>query len=857
MAKRLSSIFGISKDKESGAQHTYPAQSSSLSATPAASPVSKLHKQHRPSTPDFAYNPPVLQPPPTFHETVAGITSRPTSRPQSRDGRLSHDASDSDSVRSRPQTPVLLLPPTASHPSPLYTTSPVQNAKLAKKKSSIPTKSEKHQFDQGPNGHSSENKAWIAGLKEHIPYNLTDLLEGRVSPDLWDASGDVLVHLFPEATGRGPTFRVRSELFKDSIRLNYLYHPTPDVRHLSLASDGNFGPPPHNDHAYSSQHLREVPQNVYLPLDFEGDVSSPNIVLRGDDYELLVLYRNVFAFLAGGALVSTPSQVSLYSVFMGIATVLRKFQFGDTDGSTLGEVASNSFTKYCEELRLADVRASREKTIEALVLGESMKCWALYNEGFVHAAGRLQEIKSIRSPKFAKISPVTINRLERAALDVEGRLAQLRSKLEDFEFPSMFAGIANSQTATEAKLVRFKAWREAFVDMRKFTLTQYKRRYGSWPPKASSKKNNFEESGLNRLVVQEMYHDFCDLYDMLANPREMTTRKIDMVAGIDQEHVGVTETIQHALRVVLSEYDRATPPVMPPIPFDTPLIPTLDSSFKGATVLASTSGRVKLRPNELNDLLLGSYNREYIKPSVFVQEFMAYERKLGAGATLDQVVDYRCGQWLFLYAVLQALPMTAVDARGVQFTEGVEYFLFAAPRGGKPWMREDTTTSRMWFNVKSAGQTLSLPSDVLDHQPEGVYRRSHCWLIANQWIDEHGLLPELTLASTHGSDGSSQLARPDSVHYSPQVHAPPSTATPPHLTPSASPLVRPVTPGSNRQSLMAKSSSYASLSNIEQVAAPVRTTRPSSTYNPAITFDSILGEAATVSGKAKKKKQAK
>src|SRR5208282_3945671 len=109
-------------------------------------------------------------------------------------------------------------------------------------------------------------------------------------------------------------------------------------------------------------------------------------------------------------------------------------------------------------LRLADVRSSREKTIEAIVLGEHMRSWPLYNEGFVHAAGRLDDIKSIKSPTFAKISAVTISRLERATIDIQARLLAMATRLEDFDFPSMFAGIANSQTSTESKLVHFKEW---------------------------------------------------------------------------------------------------------------------------------------------------------------------------------------------------------------------------------------------------------------------------------------------------------------------------------------------------------------------------------------------------------------
>ena len=76
----------------------------------------------------------------------------------------------------------------------------------------------------------------------------------------------------------------------------------------------------------------------------------------------------------------------------------------------------------------------------------------------------------------------------------------------------------------------------------------------------------------------------------------------------------------------------------------------------------SFHGKMRRRPSGLGFRRSGRFDR--------VQEFMAYERRLAAGATLEQIIDNRCGQWLFIYVVLQSLPMTAVDARDLSFTEG-------------------------------------------------------------------------------------------------------------------------------------------------------------------------------------------
>lgn len=587
--------------------------------------------------------------------------------------------------------------------------------------------------------------------------------------------------------------------------------------------------------------------HINLPLEFDTDMTSPESIPKGDDLELLVLYRNFFAFLQGGALVATPRQTNLYAIFMGISSILKRFRFTNADGSTWGDIPSQSFARYCQELRLADVRASREKTIEGLVMGEQMRFWPLYNEGFVHAAGRLEDIKRIKS-KFRQISPITINRLERSYLDIEQRLLVIRSKLEDFDFPSMFSGVANSQTATEAKLVRFKAWKLAFADFRKFTMGYYRRKYGAWPPKAKSKKNNFEESGLNRRLLQEVYQDFTDLYDMLADRHNLTSRTSDM-APIDEnvKSDDNNESLQHALRRVESEYDRATPPVLPPIPFDVPIIPGFKNSFNREHALASKSAAAmkRLKDNEVNELLLGSYNRENISTNVFIQEFFGYERKLNQGKVMDEIVDNRCGQWLFMYAVLQSLPMMVVDARDIQYSDGVEYFLCMAPRGGRPWMKEDTSQSRSWYNVSSGGGVVSLPADFIDYNVEGVYRRSHCWSIATKWAEDMGV------ALADSNPVLAGLEPPPSI---PGFAGSGRSSFSNLSSPAGSPMLRPqsATDG-NRLSTFSTNSSVNL--GLEATNAPPERQRPASIFNPTITFDQILAGAGDDDKKKKKGKK--
>ncbi|OQV10793.1 hypothetical protein CLAIMM_14735 [Cladophialophora immunda] len=887
MAKRLSSLFSLSRDSADKVDPDIPPTMESATATsPHIPPQStghaishKLHKHRMTSSSEIDLNAslPPLAPPPLLSDAGAvpppsSHQSAPDSLSGSRNSSPHSLARSRDASRSRPQTPNLLIPPgTAGTPGQSATP---PSAKIAKKKSWLHGKSDKHKFDNGQGAHN----AWIAGLREHVAYDLTPLLTGERVPDLWSDYGDTVIYLYPPSSGKGPCFRIDSALLVDSRSLVDLRMQSPtspvdrnsDVPQMQAAfsemsmTPRQIRPPSQESSVYRPTNF-SVPnivtsisqeKHLYLPLGFEADVSQPGSELHGDDLELVVLYRNFFAFLAGGALVATPRQVTLFSIFMGISSILKRFSFSNADGSTWGDVPYNSFSRYCDELRLADVRSSREKTIEAIVLGEHLKSWPLYNEGFCHAVGRLADIKSIKSPKYEKMSPVTINRLERAQIDMEQRLLMVKGKLEDFDFPSMFAGIANSQTSTEAKLIRFKEWKAAFLDFRRFTMAYLRRRYGAWPPKASSKKNNFEESGLNRILLQELYKDFTNLYDILVDRSAITTRTVDMPPMADDaETDDQNETIQHALRRVESEYDRATPPVIPPLPFDTPLIPQFSNSFNRRHVVISDKSAAqskKLRENEINEVLLGAYNRESIVASTFIQDFFGYERQLGRGKTLDQVVDARCGQWLFMYAVLQALPMTVVDARDLKHTGGVEYFLCVAPRGGRPWMKEDQSTSRAWYNVASGGGYVSLPADLIDHSVEGIYRRSHCWTAATRWLEDSPR--EGTMEIPKRVDGDGLQPRPASA-YSPYA----SPAQSPYVSPIHSPLLRPTSPsGSGEFRNISRDRSSVNL-GLEAMDAPPSyrgNSRPPSTLNPNITFDAILGPSdEPAKGKGKKGKK--
>lgn len=472
--------------------------------------------------------------------------------------------------------------------------------------------------------------------------------------------------------------------------------------------------------------------NLYFPIS--ATVADPD--LSSHDLQALVDARNLFAFLTGQVLVATRVCPTVFQIFLAIAALLKKFEFSNYGGSTYGEAAAASFMFYVDNLKLADVRDSREKTVEALILGERMRCASLYYEAYTHAVGKYSALKSMNTPLFNQISSITLQRLERSYYDLSQRQAAAAFRVSNFEIPSLFAGIAASTSSAESKFVRFKQWKSEYISLRKEVISYYKDLYGQWPPKAS-KKNSFVEGGLNRLVLKGLYADLCDLYDLLVDREMVTTR--GMNASEDRDTSALDPTAA-ALRKLLAEFDRSYPPVLPPIPFDVPLVPTMATIDPKYPSLGPKNKHKhasrKLKPNERLLILMKSYNMGAnvgpIQP--FIQKYKEFEEKESAGRTCLELTDMRYGHWIFIYSALQSLPMLAVDAPDLQYTDGVGYFLCQPAIGNLPWMEEGEAVRREWYGVAQSGGVVSLPSDIINHGVEGVYRRSHCWTIAERWL---------------------------------------------------------------------------------------------------------------------------
>jgi len=727
--------------------------------------------------------------------------------------------------------------------------------------------------------------AWIAGHPQRLSYDVDELVGARPMQELWDANdGNCFVYLYPRNSGKGPSFKIDSVVFASSPMLTKLafgevYSQTGvvaedrrnmplDARVPRLALNDPATPPlspkqrgidnassasSHDSRGAYSAFSEPQEAHLYLPIKLSSDSTArtpatPQTDGHGamEDLQTLVDYRNFFAFLCGQSLIATERRSTFFHIFSTIAGILKSFQFSNVDGSTFGEVANQSFDNYVEELGLADVRTSREKTIEGIVLGERMKSVLLYNEAFTHGAGKHSDLLALKSPKFNMISPISQNRLVRAAMDLEKRVGSIRLIMTDFDFPFLFSGIMSSKTSIERKEgVRFDQWKEHFLGMRKFVMGMYKQRYGDWPPKASSKKNTLETSGLNRLVLRDVYHDLSSLYDLLVDRNHLTTRTID---GANEDG-GRDEPVARGLRAVLSEYDRSSPPVKPPVPFDLPRIPTLKGTGKDfgndAKKNAKASSK-KLKDDEVPQILRASWNAD--APSTpFVEAFREMEKRAARNCTITEIEDLRIGQWIFMYVVMQALPMLACDAPGLKWIKGVEYFLCEPPRSGVPWADPNAAvnTSRRWFSVGGAGGgVVSLPSDVVEHGVEGIYHRSHCWQMAEKWCASNPILSEaLHLQQNNAGAGLGngglpappELLRPDSRTSTR------SGRTQRHslgLGLEALPLPIGVTPDGTTNAMLPAE----------------RPRTPAHSVDASKTFDAILGSSANNGVKGKKKK---
>lgn len=542
----------------------------------------------------------------------------------------------------------------------------------------------------------------------------------------------------------------------------------PDAVRYADGSDGSLG---------SLQSLDGPVQDIHLffPLKLS---ESAAVNPAESDIQSLVAVRNLLAFLTAQPLVNSPEAPDRFKIFVSISKLLMEYGFNSQDGSSYGEAVTDRFNFYLNDSMIDGVRESLDNIVQGLVLGERMRSEKLYTEAFAHAVGRFDEVKNIHRRLSILVSQSTWTKLGRADMVLKRNQKNVEERLKLFSFPSVFTGIAASTSMAEYKSVRFETWKTSFEALRKECLSHYKIVFGSWPPKVG-KNSPFTVDGIaNRLVLNHLYSDMCSLYDLIVDKSSLTPRAL----GASNAAAADSDVAIRALRILLDEYDRSSPPVLPAIPYDLPLLPSVTTVNPGYTLWPEgqriTASWLALREYEATLTLQKSYNQDALRTH-FSNMFTDFEMKESKNKSAQGLADQRIGYWIFLYAVIQSLPMLVMDAPGVRSSSGVEYSLSAPVFGNMPWNEKES--NRVMFAINNSNNMVELPADVVTNGVEGTYRRSHCWN-----------LPEL-LGSDHDGDIST-LYSEDGEPLSPLCQPPrglfgsPLTTTPSLGTPAAAPM---------------------------------------------------------------------
>lgn len=154
-----------------------PALHASL-AKSASNPNLSGHKTNASIDPRGPMPPPIstiplspLAPPPAL---VNYGPPRPASSHDSVGSRPSSRSASREASRSRPSTPNTMPAPGQVDSPSARTQITSRDSKISKRHSWLPKRPGQREEDVG----SSEPKAWIAGLREHVPYDMTPVLSG-------------------------------------------------------------------------------------------------------------------------------------------------------------------------------------------------------------------------------------------------------------------------------------------------------------------------------------------------------------------------------------------------------------------------------------------------------------------------------------------------------------------------------------------------------------------------------------------------------------------------------------------------------------------------------------------------------
>ncbi|KAL7268276.1 hypothetical protein RUND412_009109 [Rhizina undulata] len=333
---------------------------------------------------------------------------------------------------------------------------------------------------------------------------------------------------------------------------------------------------------------------------------------------------------------------------------------------------------------------------------------ALWREGFVHCTGMLSKLEG--GGEWREISPITKALIDRASLEIQVRVANSDQRLSSFGFADMWP-----VTSAGVPPARF-----AFDKFQKFLIRHYHDRFGAWPPQTT-------DGRLSRMVYVQLQNDFAALYDYLVDrdaswsppnlQRGQNTPRIfkpgNQIFRADDDNLPFTD-------ILIAFDDRHN---YPHIPHPFPLVPeavaarriqappaTSTRFFHPASARRDSAAAASAQEKAAALSLSESTNIESLlltsTSNLLVDAFARYEK------TQQHEIDphdARKGRWILIYGIIQTLATVAVDAPGVRWKEGVDYFLCAKLRGTPPWRGGD------------------------DFGEERCQFRSHCWTVPRTW----------------------------------------------------------------------------------------------------------------------------
>ncbi|KAI5803828.1 hypothetical protein EDC01DRAFT_472813 [Geopyxis carbonaria] len=340
---------------------------------------------------------------------------------------------------------------------------------------------------------------------------------------------------------------------------------------------------------------------------------------------------------------------------------------------------------------------------------------SLWRECYVHCTGQLSVLQC--KPEWLGLHPVTKALIDRNGLEIQVRTSNADARLAGFSYSDMWP--ITSAGVPSARL--------AFDKFQKFLLKHYHSRFGSWPP---------QEGRFSRTLYLHLQRDFAALYDYLVDNEAVWSPPHNVPSSTGRRIVKPNilhwraDDDQLQITDILRLFDDREG--NPPIPHPFPLVPASAGTRLGNHTgisagsspnqnkrqqrffpSAATSGlRGRQSSNPAAALALSEstniealYSSKTINP--LVEAFTAHEKSVPSADISPH--DARKGRWILIYGILQTLASVSVDAPGIKWTEGVEYFLNPKLSNTPPWKYPPGTT-----RDESGSEERS-------------HYRSHCW----------------------------------------------------------------------------------------------------------------------------------